>query len=149
LTRLLERFTPAIRARILDARARLRRRLPAANELVYENANAVAIGFSSSERVSDVIVSLACYARGINLYFLYGVALPDPHGLLQGRGNQGRFVRLESADLLDRREIDDLLSAAVAEGDTPLPRTGRGRVIIKSVAATRRPRRSPGTSRRP
>ena len=124
-----------------EARVKLRRRLPTAIELVYDNYNALAIGFASSERMSDTIVSLAVYARGVNLYFIYGAALADPHHLLLGSGNQGRFVRLESASTIDRREIGELLAAAIEEGETPLPRRGRGRVIIKSVSPKQRPRR--------
>ena len=135
------RFDPAIRKIVREARARLRRRLPAAIELVYDNYNALAIAFASSERASDVIVSLAVYARGVNLYFIYGVALADPHHLLLGSGNQGRFVRLESADMLDRPEIDALVTAAIKEIDTPLPRSGRGRLVIRSVSPKQRLRR--------
>jgi hypothetical protein len=138
LVALLARFDPAIRSLVREARAKLRRRMPTAFELVYDNARALAIGFSSSERTSDTIVSLAVYARGVNLYFMYGAALSDPHNLLLGSGNRGRFVRLESVELLDTREIDDLLAAAIAEGDTPLPKSGGGRFIIKSVSPTRR-----------
>jgi hypothetical protein len=137
----IRRFDPAIRKLVREARAKLRRRLPTAIELVYDNYNALAIGFASSERMSDAIVSLAVYARGVNLYFIYGAALADPHHLLLGSGNQGRFVRLESASILDRREIGELLTAAIEEGETPLPRRGRGRVIIKSVSPKQRPRR--------
>jgi hypothetical protein len=137
----IRRFDPAIRKLVREARAKLRRRLPTAIELVYDNYNALAIGFASSERMSDTIVSLAVYARGVNLYFIYGAALADPHHLLLGSGNQGRFVRLESASTLDRREIVELLAAAIAEGETPLPRRGRGRIVIKSVSPKKRPRR--------
>ena len=141
LNTFIGRFDPAIRKIVREARAKLRRRLPAAIELVYDNYNALAIGFASSERASDVIVSLAVYARGVNLYFIYGVALADPHHLLRGSGNQGRFVRLESADMLDRPEIDALVTAAIKEIDTPLPRSGRGRLVIRSVSPKQRLRR--------
>ena len=141
LNTFIGRFDPAIRKIVREARAKLRRRLPAAIELVYDNYNALAIGFASSERASDVIVSLAVYARGVNLYFIYGVALADPHHLLLGSGNQGRFVRLESADMLDRPEIDALVTAAIKEIDTPLPRSGRGRLVIRSVSPKQRLRR--------
>jgi hypothetical protein len=137
----IRRFDPAIRKLVREARAKLRRRLPTAIELVYDNYNALAIGFASSERTSDAIVSLAVYARGVNLYFIYGAALADPHHLLLGSGNQGRFVRLESASTLDRREIGELLTAAIEEGETPLPRRGRGYVVIKSVSPKQRARR--------
>jgi hypothetical protein len=141
LNALIGRFDPNIRKLVREARAKLRRRLPTAIELVYDNYNALAIAFASSERGSDAIVSLAVYARGVNLYFMYGVALADPHHLLLGSGNQGRFVRLESAAMLDRREIDALLAAAIEEGETPLPRRGRGHLVIKSVSPKQRPRR--------
>ncbi len=135
------RFDPAIRRLVREARSNLRRRLPTAIELVYDNYNALAIGFASSERMSDTIVSLAVYARGVNLYFIYGAALADPHHLLLGSGNRGRFVRLESGATLDRPEIDQLLAAAIEESETPLPRSGRGHIVIKSVSAKQRPRR--------
>jgi hypothetical protein len=43
--------------------------------------------------------------------------------------------------MLDRPEIEELIAAAVAEGDTPLPRKGRGHIVIKSVSTARRLRR--------
>jgi len=146
----LRRFDPAVRRLARGARAGLRRRLPTAIELVYDNYNALAIGFASSERMSDTIVSVAVYARGVNLYFMYGAALPDPHHVLLGSGNQGRFVRFESAAIFDRPEIEELLVAAIEEGETSLPRSGRGRIIIKSISARQRPRspQQAGPSRR-
>ena len=141
LNAMIARFDPAIQKVVRQARTKLRKRLPAAVEVVYDNYNALAIGYGSSEKKGDLIVSLAVYARGVNLYFIYGVALPDPRGLLQGAGNQGRFVRLESASMLDRREIDDLLKAAIAEADTPLPARGNGYTVIKSVSPNQRRRR--------
>jgi len=141
LNAMIARFDPAIQKVVRQARTRLRKRLPAAIELVYDNYNALAIGYGSSEKRDDWIVSLAVYARGVNLYFIYGVALADPHGLLLGSGSQGRFIRLESADMLDRREIDDLIEAAVAETDTPLSKRGKGYTVIKSVSPNQRRRR--------
>jgi len=142
LNTLIARFDPAIQKVVRQARTRLRKRMPAAVELVYDNYNALAIGYGSSERRGDWIVSLAVFARGVNLYFIYGVALPDPNGLLQGSGNQGRFVRLESAAMLDRREIDDLLKAAIAEADTPLAKRGKGYTVIKAVSPNQRRQRT-------
>ena len=141
LNAMIARFDPAVQKLVRAARAKLRKRLPAAVELVYDNYNALAIGYGASERRGDWIVSLAVYARGVNLYFIYGIALADPHKLLQGSGNQGRFVRLESASMLDRPEIDDLVKAAIAETDTPLPTRGKGYTVIKSVSPKTRRRR--------
>jgi hypothetical protein len=108
---------------------------------VYDNYNALAIGFCSSERASDCIVSIPVTARGVSLCFIHGASLPDPRKILLGGGNQTRFLRLGSAKDLDRPEVEALVRAAVARAKTPLPPTGRGRLIIKSVSAKQRPRR--------
>ena len=139
----IAKFDPKVAGLARRARAALRRKWPTANELVYDSYNALAIGFSATERTSDVIVSLAIYAKGVNLYFMYGAMLTDvdTRGLLLGRGNQGRFIRLTEVAELDDPHVNALLAAAVREGDVPLPATGRGRTIVKSVSARQRPRR--------
>lgn len=137
----IAKFTPEVAGLIRQSRRALRARLPTAVEIVYDNYNALAIGFGSTERVSDVIVSLAAYARGVNLYFMYGARLKDPDRLLKGSGNQGRFVPLASPTEIASPGIDALIGRAVALGKVPLPETGRGRLVIKSISAKQRPRR--------
>jgi hypothetical protein len=63
----------------------VRKRLPTANQLAYDNYDALALGFSSTDRVSDVVLSSAVYARGVNLYFMYG-ARPDPRARWEDAG---------------------------------------------------------------
>jgi hypothetical protein len=137
----IAKFDPAIARLVRSARTALRKRLPTAVELVYDNYNALAIGFGPNERTSEVIVSLAVFARGVDLYFMHGATLPDPHGRLQGSGNQGRFIRLQSVAQLDEPAVAALLRAAIRQGKTPLPATGRGYTLVKSVSARQRPRR--------
>ena len=137
----IAKFDPAIARLVRSARALLRRRYPTAIELVYDNYNALAIGYSSTERTSDVFFSLAVYARGVNLYFMYGRSLPDPKRLLQGSGNQGGFVRLSDLSVLDHPDVKALMRAAVAQSAPPLPSRGRGRTIVKSISPKQRPRR--------
>jgi hypothetical protein len=137
----LARFDPAVAKVARAARRHLRRRYPTAVELVYDNYAALAMGFAANERTSDTFVSVAAYATGVSLYFTHGVGLPDPLGLLQGTGNQGRFVRLTSARVLDEPGVAALLDAAVARARTPLPDAGRGYTVVKSVSARQRPRR--------
>jgi hypothetical protein len=138
----IAKFDPAV-ARVVRAALRiLRRRFATAVELVYDNYNALAIGWGATERASDVIVSLAVYPSGVNLYFMQGARLPDPEGLLQGSGRQGRFVRLPEAALLSTPAVVALLEAATTLPGTPLPTRGRRRTVIKAVAARQRARRS-------
>jgi len=137
----MSKFDPAVAALARSARRALRQRFPTAVELIYDNYNALAIGWGPNERASEAFVSLAVYARGVNLYFIEGATLSDPHKLLKGSGNQGRFIRLESVAQLDEPGVEALLRAAVRRGETPLPSEGRGYVVIKSISARQRPRR--------
>lgn len=137
----IDKFEPSIARLVKSARSVLRKRFPTAMELVYDNYNALAIGYSTTERTSDVIVSLAVYARGVNLYFMYGRSLPDPHKLLQGNGSQGAFVRLEDISVLEQPAVKALLREAVAQAEPPLRDVGVGHTIIKSISAKQRPRR--------
>ncbi len=133
---------------IRAVRGALRARLPTANELVYDNYNFFVIGYSPTERPSDAIVSMAARANGVGLCFIQGARLPDPAKLLTGSGNQTRFLRLESAATLKRPEVEALIAAAIADAKAPLPETGRGKLIIRSVSAKQRPRRRPASPSR-
>jgi hypothetical protein len=139
----VRKFSPADQRLIRAVRAALRKRLPTANELVYDNYNFFVIGYSPTERPSDAIVSLAARANGVGLCFIHGASLPDPDHVLLGSGNQTRFVRIDSPAVLERPEVKALVAAAVAQARAPLPATGRRRVIIRSVSARQRPRRKP------
>lgn len=126
---------------IRAVRRALRKWFPTANELVWDNYNVFVIGYSPTERPSDSIVSIAARANGVGLCFIRGASLADPKKLLLGSGNQTRFIRLQSAGVLLQPEVEALITASIARAQTPLPATGRGKLIIRSISATQRPRR--------
>ena len=137
----IAKFTPETAKLARAAFVVMRRKLPAATQLVYDNYNALAIGFGPNLRATDAVFSIAVTSRGVVLYFIYGVGLPDPAGLLQGGGNQGRYVRLKSAADLDTPPIRALMAAALADADPPIPKRGRGVLVIKAISKKQRPRR--------
>ncbi len=73
----------------------------------------------------------------------YGPSLPDPAGILQGSGNQNRFVRLKVRRPWRTLDVQTLLAAAAAQAKSPLPASGGGYTMIKSISAKQRPRRLP------
>ena len=77
----------------------------------------------------------------MGLCFVHGKSLPDPQKILQGSGNQTRFLRLESAETLARPEVEALIEAAIATAKTSLPASGRGKLTIRSISAKQKPRR--------
>jgi hypothetical protein len=119
----------------------MRKRYPTALELVYDNYNALAIGFSPSERASEAIFSIALYPRWVSLFFLQAKGLPDPAKLLKGSGNVAKHLVLQSADSLNTPAVKALMKEAIARARVPFPSTGPPRLIIKSVSAKQRPRR--------
>jgi hypothetical protein len=137
----IDRFDPKDRKLIRSVRAAVRKRLPTANELVYDYSNSVVIGYSPTDRGIDGIVSIAARADGVRLYFMHGPLLPDPKGLLLGSGKQTRFVRVEATSQLAHPDVKALTAAAIDLASVPLPPKGRGRLIIRSGAAKQRRRR--------
>jgi len=127
---------------IRAVRKALRRRFKGAYELAYDNYNFFVIGYSPTARPSDAIVSMACGSNGVGLCFIHGAKLPDPYGILQGAGKQTRFLRLETASVLANPKVEALIAEAVARAKRPMPANGRGTLIIRSVSAKQRPRRS-------
>lgn len=134
-------FDPLVGKLIRSCRSVLRKRLPSAVEQVYDNYNFLAIGFCTTERTSDCIVSLACSAKGVSLSFYWGATLQDPDGLLLGSGKQNRFIRLDTVSVLKTPGVSRLIEAAVAQSKTPFPLDQRGYTVVKSISAKKRPRR--------
>jgi hypothetical protein len=108
---------------------------------VYDNYNFFVIGFASTERASDTIVSLAAASNGVGLSFYHGATLPDPAKLLLGSGKQNRFIRLPDAKPLESPAVLALIQAAVKQAKNPLKAEGGGYTVIKSVSSKQRPRR--------
>jgi hypothetical protein len=137
----IEKFEPEHQTLIRVVRRKLRKRFPTAIELAYDNYNFFVIGYSPTERPSDALVSIAAGANGVGLCFIRGARLSDPQKILLGSGKQTRFIRLPSAAVLDRPEVEALLAAAVADAKTPFASGGRGKLVIRSVSTKQRARR--------
>ena len=137
----IAKFEPATARVMRQCRIELRKLLPKANELVYDNYNFFVIGFSPTERPSDTIVSLVAAANGVGLSFYHGADLPDPQHLLLGDGKQNRFVRLPTAGVLRLPGVRALIRAAIAQARQQLPKNGGSKLVIRSVSAKQRPRR--------
>ena len=134
----LDRFDPKDQKLFRAVRAAVRKRLPTANELVYDYSHSVVISYSPTDQGIDGIVSIAARADGVRLYLMHGPQLPDPKKLLLGSGKQARFVQVETASQLTHPGMQALIGAAIERASVPLSPEGKGKVIIRSVAAKQR-----------
>lgn len=141
LATFIAKFDPKVAKHIRACRIEVRKLLPGAIELVYDNYNFFVIGYGPTARASDAILSIAAAANGVGLSFLHGASLPDPKKLLLGSGKQNRFIRLPTTEPLRSPDVLNLINAAVAQAKTPLPSTGGGDTVIKSISKKQRPRR--------
>ena len=139
----IDKFTPEVAALTRALLARMKARIPGAVIPVYDNYNALAIGFGATDRVKDVVLSLAVMPRWVTLCFMWGVRLSDPHQLLKGEGSQIRHVRLHSPEALDDPRIDALIAGALDNAERRIDPGEPHRLVIKSVSAKQRPRRPP------
>jgi hypothetical protein len=137
----IDKFTPEVAALTRALLNKAKARVPGATIMVYDNYNALAIGFGPTDRAGQAVLSLAVMPRWVTLCFLRGVGLPDPHGLLNGTGNQVRHVQLHTPEAFDNPAVQDLLTAAFARCEPPIDPAREHQLIIKSVSAKQRPRR--------
>ena len=143
LRRLIAKFAPTYQ-RLLGAMRRwLRKRLPTAHEVVYEYNGFFVISYSPSERGYEGVFAVRADADSVRFYFSRGKELPDPAKLLQGSGNQTRWITLEGPSTLARPEVARLIDEAIARNRVPFARAGRGTVVIRSSSASQRRRRRP------
>jgi hypothetical protein len=141
----IAKYTPAMAKEGRAALVRMRKFLPNAVQLVYDNWNGLVIGFGPTERASDAVVSILMVPDHISLCFIQDApSLPDPERLLQGSGKVVRHIRLSSARDLDSPAIRALIKAAVRQSDVPFVRGAASRLVIKSISPRQRPRR-PGS----
>jgi len=140
----LARYTPAIEAQLRDARTRLRAAFPRGFELVFDNYNALVFGISPTERSRESFISIAGYPQWVTLFFLRGIDLDDPAGLLEGSGKQVRGVRLKSAADLGLPAIKALITQAAGAQAAALKTAPPLTTIVKPASANQRSRRPAG-----
>lgn len=126
----VSRFPAEIVTLVKQCMPKLRHFLPGTNELVYVYNHSVVVSFTMSEYGKDGIVAIAILATGVKLYF--DKSLPDPKGLLEGKGGKVRSVNVKAASELDRGDIHELIKAAISKSGVNFPRTGSTTMIIQS-----------------
>ncbi len=141
----LAKYSSEIATQMEAAREHLASHFPRGYELVYDNYNALAIGYSSSEKASDVVVSIAAYPKWVTLFFLKGVSLYDPEMKLQGTGSQVRSVRLQPPSVLMEEAVQGLIQEAIVPVSARLAAAPPLQTVIKSVSKKQRPRKPPAS----
>ncbi len=141
LAMFIDKYDPAIATFARDALARMRERLPGAVEMVYDNYNALAVGFGRTDRTSEAVFSITLFPRWVSLFFMQGAQLADPEHLLRGTGKQARHIVLRDPEMIATPPVEALIAEALRRAAwTPSASQSR-ELVIKSVSLRQRPRR--------
>src|SRR5262245_9664735 len=89
---------------------------PDTNELIYDNYNALAFGWSPTDRVGHTFCSIAVGRSSNNIHygFYWGSELDDPKKMLLGQGNQYRYILVKSKEDFPKAYIQKLTKQAYA-----------------------------------
>ena len=115
---------------------------PRCNELIYDNYNALAFGWSTSDRLGDTFCSIAVFGKEyVHFGFYWGSQIADPEKMLEGKGSQYRYIKVYNKKDFPKTYIKKLMKEAYAnslgklkEGKQVL----KGMTITKSISAKKR-----------
>ena len=85
---------------------------PDCNELIYDNYNAVALGWSPTEKAGDVFCSIAVYSNHINFGLNRGSEIPNSEKILNGTGSLYRKISIKDKSDFPKIKIKKLLKEA-------------------------------------
>lgn len=143
LLRFLEPFPDDMRQRALWLREFVWDLYPTSNEIIYDNYNALAFGWSVTDRVSHLFCTIAVGRTSGNIHFgfYFGAVLSDPQKLLLGKGNQYRYILVNTVDTFPKSYMTKLLKEAYANSMNKVKDKSQlmqGQIITKSISAAKR-----------
>jgi hypothetical protein len=116
---------------------------PKANELIYDNYNAVAFGWSPTDKVGHTICSIAVgrSSKNVHFGFYWGSEISDPDKILLGKGNQYRYILVTDKKKFPKTYIRKLVKEAYANSLSKIKDQKQiinGQTIVKSVSDNKR-----------
>ncbi|AYB33251.1 hypothetical protein [Chryseolinea soli] len=116
---------------------------PQTNELIYDNYNAVAFGWSPTDRVGHTFCSIAVGRTSMNVHFgfYWGSEIADPEKRLLGEGNQYRYILVKDPAEFPKAYIKKLMEDAYANSLAKVKdkkQIVEGLTITKSISAKKR-----------
>jgi hypothetical protein len=143
LLKFLKPFGSEITERVMWLRDFVWDLYPNTNELIYDNYNALAFGWSPTDRVGHTFCSIAVgrTSKKVHFGFYWGSEISDPEKKLLGQGNQYRYILVN--DLKDfpktytRKLVKEAYSNSLAKVKDQ-KQIMHGLTITKSVSAKKR-----------
>lgn len=116
LLKFLKPFPKDVQENALSLREFVWDLYPATNELIYDNYNALAFGWTPTEKMGHLFCSVAVGRSSYNVHFgfYWGSKLTDPKKILLGEGNQYRYILVKKFEEFPAVYMKKLIKEAYA-----------------------------------
>jgi len=143
LKKFLKVFDKEIQDTVLSLREFVWDLYPKTNELIYDNYNALAFGWSPTDRVGHLFCTIAIFRTNKNIHFgfYWGSEISDPKKLLIGQGNQYRYFLVKDIKSFPKSDIKKLIKEAFANSVSKVKDKKQfmeGKTITKSISEKKR-----------
>jgi len=147
LKKFLEPFPPEAQETVWWLRDWIWSLYPQANELIYDNYNALAFGWSPTDRLGHTFCSVAIYRAGFNIHvgFYWGSKILDPEKKLFGVGNQYRYWLVKNRKDLPKSYLIKLMEEAYAYSLSLVKdpkQIMQAKTIVKSISSAKRKKKN-------
>jgi hypothetical protein len=116
--------------------------VPEANELIWDNYNAVAIAYSKSEKLKDAFCHIAVYSEHVNFGFNRGSELSKGDIKLEGKGELIRHIQVKKMEFFPKKNIERMIWEAVGISErlnTDLVnKKGQSKSIVMAISEKKR-----------
>ena len=138
LANFIKPYDEAIQELALQLRDFVTQLVPQANELIWDNYNAVAIAYSKSEKLKDAFCHIALYAKHVNFGFNRGAELSPTAIKLAGKGKLIRHISVKDFESFPKEEIEKMVWEAVGISEKINPKlihtTQEPKSIVMSIS---------------
>lgn len=112
--------------------------IPEANELIWDNYNAVAMAYSKSTKLKDAFCHIAIYSKHVNFGFNRGSELTKNTLKLEGKGKLIRHIKVKNIDDFTKEDVKKLIWEAVEISEKRNPeiinKTTTAKSIVMSIS---------------
>ena len=109
----LKPYSQEIQTLTYQLRDYLTELVPQANELIWDNYNALAMAYCKSEKLSDAFCHISVYAKHVNFGFNRGAELTKTNLKLEGKGKLIRHLKVKDYPSFPKEAITTMVWEAV------------------------------------
>jgi len=108
IQQLIKNNHPEAQKLVYELRKLIKNLVPGSKEKIYKGWGVIDYQLGGSRD----FISIGPQKKYVNLYFMRGIELPDPAGLLEGSGKNMRHVKIRSSKDLENKQLHKLILRA-------------------------------------